>query len=704
MTFLHPWAIGLGLAAAALPIAIHFLTKPKPVRMPLSTIRFVRDVVKQRRARSRLRDFLVLGLRALAILLIAFAVARPLIGKPPLVAAEESAKAARVVILDVSQSLAAQHRGVQLFERARSVAAGYLGEQSGSQANLILAGAGARPEFTRLTANFAALRDGLSRAQVRPERLNVAAAINQAAELLSRSANEGVKRELVIVSDFQRSNWAAADFSALPADARIQLDSVAPTEPLTNLAVLRVNGPPRVEPGRDVRVEVEVGNFSATPRRAQVEVSLNESVVRLEGTCPPGGRTVLSGDVPLRGAGWQVGQVRLIDNQDALASDDLRPFVLEARPAPTFALVTRLPATPSNSSRANSSYFLERALAPLEPRPGRTEVKVQRISPERLDRESLSEVDAIVLDHPGQLSATAIQLLATLMRRGRGVLYVASESADATNLQRLAEVAGSDLQLPVEFAPPAPGQRRRDLFLTEVRKELSPFAIFGETVMQVTGPLRFGGGLTTRRKEGALADDVLATLSDRSAALVVSSSGEGVLAVLNADLSISNLPQSAAFVPLIGELTSRLLGKPRESSARPCGEALAIRLPATAGPAAGLRVVAPANASGEVGQLIEEGGGVVWRSPLIEHPGVYQIRRGDVVTYAAAIATPPEEADLRPMDPKVLTERLAGGRQIAFRSASGETDEQQDRIWTWLAVACVVCLLGEMLALKLFRT
>src|SRR3954469_17914998 len=106
MTFLHPWAIVLGLAAAALPIAIHLLTKPRPVRMPLSTIRFVRAAVRQRRARSRLRDIIILGLRALAVILLAAPVARPLLGKPQpqLIAADDSAHSARVVLLDVSQS------------------------------------------------------------------------------------------------------------------------------------------------------------------------------------------------------------------------------------------------------------------------------------------------------------------------------------------------------------------------------------------------------------------------------------------------------------------------------------------------------------------------------------------------------------------------------------------------------------------------
>src|SRR5437899_12775593 len=105
MNFLHPWAIALGLAAAGLPVLVHWLTRPRPVRLPLSTIRFVREALKQKRARHRLRDILILLLRGLAVLLLAWAVARPLLGTRPLIGAEEGGSAVRVVILDVSQSM-----------------------------------------------------------------------------------------------------------------------------------------------------------------------------------------------------------------------------------------------------------------------------------------------------------------------------------------------------------------------------------------------------------------------------------------------------------------------------------------------------------------------------------------------------------------------------------------------------------------------
>src|SRR5262249_26466167 len=136
MTFLHSWAIALGLGAAALPVIIHWLTRPRPVRLYLSTIRFVREAVQQRRARNRLRAVITLRLRTAAVLLLAWAVARPLFSRQPLVGAEQSGEAARVVILDVSQSMAAGAHGIQVFERARPVAGKHLTDQVGLYANL----------------------------------------------------------------------------------------------------------------------------------------------------------------------------------------------------------------------------------------------------------------------------------------------------------------------------------------------------------------------------------------------------------------------------------------------------------------------------------------------------------------------------------------------------------------------------------------
>src|SRR5262249_30962684 len=162
------------------------------------------------------------------------------------------------------------------------------------------------------------------------------------------------------------------------------------------------------------------------------------------------------------------------------------------------------------------------------------------------------------------------------------------------------------------------------------------------------------GGLPTRRLEGALQDDLVASFSDRSAFLIVSSVGSGSLALLNADLMQSNLPSSSAFVPMLGELTNILLGRGRGSEPYPCGEALSVLLPPNAGPAAGLTTSFPGQNKMTSDELREEGAGVLWLLPTLPQPGVYQVKRQQQTVYAVAAAIPAEEADLRTLDPAVF--------------------------------------------------
>ncbi len=166
----------------------------------------------------------------------------------------------------------------------------------------------------------------------------------------------------MIVSDFQRSNWATVDFSVLPAGTRIELQSVAPAETPPNLAIVRVAAQGRAEIGRDLRLEIEVGNFSESPQTVTVEVVLGEATTQLSGLCGANSKTVLTGDIILPEPGWQTGEARLLGVSDALAADNVRACVFDVRPAPRLALVTREPAT----KRPSASYFIERALVPAE--------------------------------------------------------------------------------------------------------------------------------------------------------------------------------------------------------------------------------------------------------------------------------------------------------------------------------------------------
>lgn len=702
MPVLHFWAIPAGLAMLSVPLIVHWLTKPRPMRYSLSTVRFVRDVIQQRRSVSRMRDWLILLLRAAAILLFAIVLARPSIGnRAPAATGDSQSQTVRVVVLDVSQSMAATSNGIQTLERARPIASRYLGYQPGTVWNLILAAAAPQPIFDRPSANYSTLLGEVTRARPTPQRLHVQGALNAAGEMLAAAAGDKLRRELVVISDFQRTNWATADFSVLPRDTVIQLESVASSETPVNLGIVRVGPQQRVERGRPFRLEVEVGNHSPTPRQVTVEVTIGDTVLRMSGPCTAGGRSTLVAEAVLPVEGWQVGEARFVDVEDSLTADNTRPLALEVYPQPQYLLLTKQSA----ASRPSSSYFLERAISPELPGEGRVGERITRVDPSRASRDVLTSADLLLLDHPGKLSDENLQLIASLLHRGRGVLYVVTEPADAVNLKLLARDAGSDLQLPVEYSPPVSASRK-DLFLSDIKRRQSPFTVFGEEASAVLAPVRFSGGLATRRVPDALLDDVLATYNDQSACLVVTACGAGTLAILNVDLGASNLPSSPAFVPLVGELTTLLLGQSRLAETVASGEPVAIYLSAAASPVTGLKIIPPASAtkeSGTLGELHEEAVGVMWQAAAAGPPGVYLVKRDAQTVFALASAIPPEESDLVTLASDLLTDRLAGGRDVKFRAALRE-EEPRDELWSRLALACLGCVLAEVFSLKMFKS
>lgn len=724
MSVMHLWAIGIGAAALALPVVIHRLTRPKPVVWETSTFRFIKGAMQERQARHRLRDFIILALRTAAVALLAIAFARPLVSDNADAVGPDVA-IVRVVVLDASQSMAAGERGIPLFERARAAAAEHFAYRPGATANLIVAATQAEPAFARPSTNFTALRDELARVQVRSERFDVAAAVNAAASMFSDAPT--ARRELIFISDFQRAGWSRADFAAIPADVLITFESVAPAKPLENFAIVSAKCRVRSTRGHEAFVEIEAANHTPLAKKIDVEVRLGDALQRLQGSVPAQGRATLTGEFELTGAessGWRWGEARIVVGDDDLPADDIRPLVGRLRPTPTIALVTRQPV----GEKGTSSYFLATALTPggeakvraektaaaatatnAAGVPATEKARLLRVDPARSTAESIASADVIVVDHPDKLGDEWIAQLISAARRGRTIVYAAAQPIDAVNLHRLAAAGGADWRFPVDYSPPAGGRRRADLLLADVKADRPPFAVFGEQAGRITSTLRFQGGLATKLRADALADDVLASFGDRSVFLAVGSLAAGKIAVVNADLETSSLTRTQAFVPLLTELIDLLVARDDSADAVECGTSLAAYLPTDAGRAADLRPLGPDNEP--IGRLRDESLGPFWEVAAVRKPGVYRVVRGDSAAtsaaaptlFAAAAVVPAEESDLRTLPPDVLTDRIAAGRPTTFRGVASRR-EKNDDWWVWLASLGVCCLLVEVVALKAFRT
>ena len=224
------------------------------------------------------------------MLLIALAVARPQWGQRRQVSDLQGSDAVRVVVLDVSQSMAAAGRG-RRADRA--------GADRGRRISPLPARTGGEPDPGRGPAASACST------APRPTSTPCATSWPAAASCPQRM---DVNRALDLAAPH-----AGPDFRERPSPAGIgrgerfpavQLGEgrlLAPARRHADPTRIHRPGPAAGEPGdsagrgplgrlarQHAQLDVEVGNYSPTARKVTVEVSVGDSSWRLTGTCPPG--------------------------------------------------------------------------------------------------------------------------------------------------------------------------------------------------------------------------------------------------------------------------------------------------------------------------------------------------------------------------------------------------------------------------------
>ena len=104
MNFLNPLFL-FGLAAAAIPVLIHLFTRRKPREVRFPSLEFLAEVNQSEIRRLRLKQWLLLALRTLAVALLAMAMARPSMKGGA--AGRGAAASTLVALVDVSGSMGA---------------------------------------------------------------------------------------------------------------------------------------------------------------------------------------------------------------------------------------------------------------------------------------------------------------------------------------------------------------------------------------------------------------------------------------------------------------------------------------------------------------------------------------------------------------------------------------------------------------------
>ncbi len=684
MTFLNPFLLA-GLAAVAIPIAVHLFHFRRPQRLDLPTLRFLRAVEATAVRRMRLRQWLLLALRALAVVCLALAFARPTRTADAAGLFADRGARSLAVVVDNSRSMELRNEDGALLDQARRLAAAAIDATGPGDERTIVPTAGdARP--VPFTAPGPAL-DAVSALRTAPRAAALTAAIARAGSVLDAAVHP--RREIAVVSDLQESTFSDSARADLPPDVSLALipleSAAAPNTAVTAVRVASVI----VEPGKPVRIEATLTRFGGAPGTVAATLTLGgEGVAEASAEVTPGRPATLVFTATPRARGWTGGEVRIVAPRGETAAwDDVRVFSLHVPPPPR-VLVVR-----GDGARA------DRLLLALGVAAEGGSLTVTEIAEGALASADLSRADVVALVGPTRVSPQAAQTLARFSSRGGGVLAFPGEAPEALN-PALAALGGgritgtvgalggpslgglstSDLRHPIFaglFDTPTPTVESPD-----VRRaaRYAPGRGDEHTVLQLAA----GPPLLHEIRRGA---------------------GRTLLFGVAADPAWSDLTERSLFLPLVVRSVAYLASG--SSIGDDAGGERSVRVE-TASPE-GIRLVGPGGEAVAAEQRAVPGG-VVLSLGAVTAPGLYRAMQGERVLRTVAVNEDARESDPARLDAAEAARRLeaATGRPVRVvdaREAAAATGRGSGvPLWTWFLGIAFVALVAETAVASRWRS
>ncbi len=605
MTFLQPFA-WLAAVAAAVPLLIHLLSRRKARREAFPSVRFLNQVHRQEVRRLRLREWLLLLLRTLAVACLALAFSRPAIQGS--LAGGAHSPATMLALVDESLSMRAAGRSGTRFDEAQA----HLRElpalaDAGSEIQILEMSSGVVPVFEDFTHDPSRLRGALGGLRAGYGHNQLASSLREAARWLK--GRPGLRRELYVFSDFQASSLDSATARALPQILE-GLDVYwvpSGSREAPNAGWVSVEAT-RVAAGGLVRGEIR--NPSAEARTSLLVEA--EVAGRMAGAArvdlPARGSAQV--EIPLAGLSPNDAGAVLHFPHDALAEDD-------------FAAVAFPSARPLRVALVGPEGQRRYVAAAFAAAPGGFEVQVSA------DGSALQEADVWVVLGPERLNASALR---AHLARGGGVLAALGGAPGERELERILGAAS-----PASLLGPAGDSTGAAFVRLNVKDPAHPaFRGLDAERGAALGSARFLRYLNLRANPGAT---IPAEFAPGVAAMV--QKGRVLFVASALDGEWNDFPLSPSFLPWLYQAAEELAARAGNLSAQ-VGERWVRALPPE-WRGQPIRLHDPDGRNVEV--LPAEGGEALRTAPL-KVPGLYTMEVGGKPVEGLAVHTPAAEMDL----------------------------------------------------------
>lgn len=703
MEFLNPLALA-ALAAAAIPLIIHLFNFRRPRKVDFSSLAFVKELQKSTMQRVRIKQWLLLALRVLAIVCLVLAFARPTLTGDIAGAVGGTAQSSVAVVVDNSLSMTLRDTEGEYLRQAKDVAAGLIDELSDGDEIFVVDAAGAGGAPDRYLNRGSAI-DAIESIDATTGSSSLPAAAARAVAALEAASH--INRELYVISDLQRTAFVDSVDASVGEGVRTYLLPVG-DRIHSNVAVTDVRVESRiVEVGQPVRLHATLVNHGAEAIDEYVaSVYLDgRRLAQASADLSPGVPTTVSFTATPQERGWLSGIVQIED--DAFIFDNERYFTLHVPERRRILLV---------QGSGQDTQYLQLGMSP-DLGEGRIAFDVETVSETGLAAADLGSYDAVILAGAETLTSGEVAALERYVSGGGGLLITPSETAAAQDYNSLLQALGAGR---VTGYSGAHGSGRSIASFERVELEHPLFegvfsrqALSGER--RVESPDVY---LTMNYAPAAGSEQSLISLSNGFPFLQEIRHGNGVALLLTVapTASWSDLPVRGLFIPLLYRSMYYL-----SASESVSGEQLIaaqdaeLRIPGTAQDQQ-LRVVGPEGEEYVPEQRDLFGAALLTLDgSVLSRPGIYDVRAGEETVRRIALNIDVDESDLSVLEGEAARERLAsalgstveliafGGRPASDVVAAIARQRTGVELWNVFLLLSLLFLVAETVVARQWR-
>jgi hypothetical protein len=744
LTFLNA-ILALGALAFTVPLAIHLLFRSRFKTVQWGAMHLLDSVVRINRRRIQLLHLLLLLLRCLLPVLLAFCLARPVLtGFQSL---PGSAPQSLILAIDDSRSMSARDDlAVRRIDRAKQGLVTLLGQLSRRDEVILIRSSSVDAPPATMGTQDAVRRVREIQSESGP--VDLGRLLRAAADAADDASHQ--QRRIVIVSDFQSHNLHQGAIESIGRLATLLAEkSVRPvisflnfgveSNHLDNVLVESIDvDSPAVVAGRGARFSARIRNASDTPLR---DLRLVWSI----GGKPLDPRTV---SIPPRSSviarlSHRIDEVGVkevtvaIEHGDALIEDNRRSIAVDVIQEIDVMLVD---GKPSSQPLQGETDFLAIALSPFafggEDQPDAVRTVVVR--DQRLAKEiEAKQPDIVILANVGMLRNDAKQAVARFVSGGGALVVFDGDGIDPDAYNEAWTSGQESWLLPArleEFVGSSASREATPLPIGEVNRQYSPWHILGGPNQQPFGNVDVYGyrklSIIPNGNAGLPDNDdgvdtdtsaiKLLSMANGDPLIVSARRGRGriVQFAVPCDTAWTSFPTRLVYLPMMQQLVLDLAGSRKQTTVDvgtgfsvPTSETSSL-LPEEAKPSPERQPTFTLGLSGKPEVPIQPSDDVSPRLLVATttQPGTYRIRQMTPMAEGKPLLTstlrvvevPAIESQLRDVDPSRLAAAAEAVQANLYLDV--ETLQADDRtrrfgreIWRWLLVGLLVVMIAEVL-------